>query len=186
MRYCSKNKRDTPSEKCPECLKPIRIGQSAIAADNTSYPLDCAFIEHKTNNTNRGVRRILNGLEILLIMTAILILLLLLMLNFETQEYNSNISIIAYSPKEPIIKLKDLTNTIILVRVITYPSYKRLRAANFKKDKIPFKGKLLGWYIMRGNICEIHVLEPKLVRSIRPSETWGHELMHCTYGNYHK
>lgn len=39
-----------------------------------------------------------------------------------------------------------------------------------------------------GNIkrCDIYVVKPRTAKSYNTMETWGHELMHCTYGLYHK
>ena len=34
--------------------------------------------------------------------------------------------------------------------------------------------------------CEIHVIDPKKTQDHEVMETWGHELVHCTYGEYHK
>lgn len=180
--YYHKNKPDTSTERCPECRKPIQRGQSAVTADNTLYHLDCAFREHKTDTTTQVIKRSIIGIGILLI-------IVLISAHYATAQGISpgvSIPVVTYDPNEPIVKLKDLTNQIILVRVITYSSYKSLQVANFEEDKLPFVGKLSGWYVMRGNVCEIHILEPKLVDSVRPAKTWGHELMHCTYGNYHK
>lgn len=181
-----KNKQDTLSESCPECRKPIEIGQSTVTGDNTLYHLDCAFRGHKADTTNQFIKRLAVGAAISL---ALLVSILLISVHYASAQGVSpgvSIPVATYDPDEPVVKTRDSTKQIMLVRVITYPSYESLAAANFREDKIPFVGKLLGWYIMRGDVCEIHVLEPKLVQSIRPAETWGHELMHCTYGNYHK
>lgn len=39
-----------------------------------------------------------------------------------------------------------------------------------------------------GNVrrCDIYVVRPKHATDYNQQETWGHELMHCVYGLYHK
>ena len=34
--------------------------------------------------------------------------------------------------------------------------------------------------------CEIHVIRPKAISENDTIETWGHELLHCIYGEFHK
>jgi|SaaInlStandDraft_1057018.scaffolds.fasta_scaffold19704_2 hypothetical protein len=34
--------------------------------------------------------------------------------------------------------------------------------------------------------CSVHVVKPKGVRDHSQMTTWGHELVHCVYGSYHK
>lgn len=35
-------------------------------------------------------------------------------------------------------------------------------------------------------VCIIHVIDPKKTKDYTNMETWGHELVHCMYGNFHK
>ncbi len=34
--------------------------------------------------------------------------------------------------------------------------------------------------------CDIYVVKPNNPRDYDTMETWGHELVHCVYGSYHK
>jgi hypothetical protein len=34
--------------------------------------------------------------------------------------------------------------------------------------------------------CTVHVVKPSSVRDYEQMTTWGHELVHCVYGTFHK
>lgn len=74
------------------------------------------------------------------------------------------------------------------IKVTTYDSAIELNRAvedtvGYKVDGVAF------WRIDAiGNVkrCDIHVVKPHSKFDYNQQETWGHELMHCIYGSYHK
>lgn len=76
------------------------------------------------------------------------------------------------------------------VVVTTYPSVESLNAANDRlrpnvEDK-DVKGFFILWKTeVDSYVCELHVLDIVRVDDDRTT-SWGHELAHCVYGNYHK
>jgi len=82
---------------------------------------------------------------------------------------------------------KDHTRTIMDLKVNLFSNKKEMIKALSKNHKNLAKlAKLLPegvavWYTVP-NGCEIYVYEPKTDEDVN---TWGHELMHCVYGNWH-
>lgn len=85
----------------------------------------------------------------------------------------------------------DVTGLDQTIRVTTYSSETELNRAVRKLEEAPdydVEG-LAQWRMDTiGNVkrCDIHVVEPKSRTDRDQMETWGHELMHCIYGSYHK
>jgi len=85
----------------------------------------------------------------------------------------------------------DVTNLDQTIQVHTYGSQKALNKAVAKLDRAPDHevDGLAQWRLDAiGNVkrCDIHVVEPKSRMDRAQMETWGHELMHCIYGSYHR
>lgn len=86
-----------------------------------------------------------------------------------------------------IVKEFDRGAKTLTIRVITHESY-----AEVTRAKEKFTGKpsepLLGWSAWSKDEpgqCEIHVVMAQRYDD-KEFPTWGHELAHCLYGNYHK
>lgn len=92
-----------------------------------------------------------------------------------------------------IIQDMDRSGKPYAVRVYTYDNERDVTDAYrlFVESKgQTFDGNTrLGWsgWNVSDNVfvCHIHVIRIRKVRD-KQLETWGHELAHCIYGNYHK
>lgn len=87
----------------------------------------------------------------------------------------------------------DQSNQPITVIVITYPGEKELAESYWKflgkelKDDKVIKGYSIWSRQGDTNLtCEIHVINPSNADDDDRMETWGHELVHCVYGRFHK
>jgi hypothetical protein len=64
---------------------------------------------------------------------------------------------------------------------VYYASYPALRAAA-PREAIHADRDLMGFSIISGNRCQIHVVHPNVERS----RIWiGHEKLHCRHGRWH-
>lgn len=87
----------------------------------------------------------------------------------------------------PIVKEFDRGAKTIQLRVITYENYRQVTQAKIKFEKGKPSPELYGWSAWSKDEpgqCELHVVQATHYRD-KEFETWGHELAHCLYGNYH-
>lgn len=76
------------------------------------------------------------------------------------------------------------------ITVYVYPNERAVTDAFYKQmagKKVPHDGaSRLGFanWVLNENRCEIHVAKIRTENDPR-METWGHELAHCIYGNFH-
>lgn len=68
----------------------------------------------------------------------------------------------------------------VTVEIVTYPSVTELRKAF---PGLTNENELMGWGIVKGNTCQMHVVEPNV--NYQP-EWIGHEFTHCIRGRFHK
>lgn len=92
---------------------------------------------------------------------------------------------------------KDFTHTNLSVKIIVYPNNAALsraclalvpkEASSFGVSSRPIQVWLNGCatWDPQNNVCIIRVQEPTNTGDTSDIETWGHELLHCTYGNWH-
>jgi len=96
----------------------------------------------------------------------------------------SNFSFVHVNEKYPTAPEKrDFTNNNFNVTMYIYDDLESLQQGIKKypdSDKDVIRLGLAVWN-NKGD-CEIHVVEPSTSDDIN---TWGHELMHCVYGNWH-
>ena len=94
------------------------------------------------------------------------------------------------SPEKKISGTQDYSNVQFPLTVYTYENNSELNKA--VKDKSghgqPVEGLSL-WFLTKKtnqmSRCEIHVVVPNGVDD-NHTMTWGHELVHCVYGTYHR
>jgi type IV pilus biogenesis protein CpaD/CtpE len=94
------------------------------------------------------------------------------------------------SPSKKIEGTHDYSNVQFPITVYTYETSTELN--NAVKDKSghgqPVEGLSL-WFLTKKTSqmsrCEIHVVVPNGVDDDH-TMTWGHELVHCVYGTYHR
>jgi hypothetical protein len=87
----------------------------------------------------------------------------------------------------PIVKQFDRGAKTIQLRVVTHSSHRELTQAKIKFEKGKPSPLLYGWSAWSKDEpgqCELHVKEATHYRDVE-FETWGHELAHCLYGNFH-
>lgn len=91
-------------------------------------------------------------------------------------------------PMEPEF---DRSNQVMSVKVVVHDNTNDLSEARRQRlgvDALPSReGTLQGWAGWSKEApyqCEIHVLRASSQQDYQFS-TWGHELAHCLYGNYH-
>lgn len=97
------------------------------------------------------------------------------------------------SPKQPIHE--DFAREKLEVTIVVHENerevteaYRAWSKANpGQYDKNP-KATRQGWAKWNNvdNQCEIHVVKPRHANDSNTMETWGHELVHCSYGSFHK
>ena len=85
----------------------------------------------------------------------------------------------------------DTTGQDMIIQVHTFRNESALNDAVSKLEGVPsFKVEgLAQWRLdAMGNFkrCDIYVVKPKGKFDYGQQETWGHELMHCVYGSYHR
>ena len=83
----------------------------------------------------------------------------------------------------------DRTGIPMEVTVVVYETKQDMIDAYESHAKVKLKqgGLLEGWSVWPKDEpadCTIHVVKPKRVDD-DITMTWGHELVHCSYGNYH-
>ena len=96
------------------------------------------------------------------------------------------------SSKSTFEKTHDATGDYVQIKVVTFPTENKLR--RYLSDNDLPSEDILGlaqWAHPADDLsvvkrCEIYVVEPKTSRSNDNMNTWGHELMHCMYGSFHK
>ena len=98
------------------------------------------------------------------------------------QNTHSSIYINEKYPLNP--NKRDFTRTNINVTMFIYEDIESLNKgiAKYPSHDVTVIRLGLAVWSEDNNRCDIHVLEPKNQGDI---DTWGHELMHCVYGNWH-
>lgn len=96
------------------------------------------------------------------------------------------------SPDSGIKKTHDVTGEYIDIRVMTFNSQSSMQRY-LTKNKLTNDevDGLAQWVHPKEDLtkvkrCEIYVVEPSGVRDYTTMQTWGHELVHCMYGSFHK
>ena len=88
----------------------------------------------------------------------------------------------------------DRTGEIMSVQIITYDNYADLNRAYYKFNKEKANGPKVpegvrvgwsAWSVSSPYQCVMHVKKSQYVDDAE-TVTWGHELQHCVYGEYHK
>ena len=85
----------------------------------------------------------------------------------------------------------DATDIDITIRVKTFPTNDALNKHVGRMEHGP-SYEVDGLAVWRvdaiGNVkrCDIYVEKPKSKFDYKEQSNWGHELMHCIYGSYHK
>lgn len=84
----------------------------------------------------------------------------------------------------------------IKVTVYTYKTYGAMnreyqnRLVEKGESVVSLSRSMQGWSEWTVNVnppeCEVHVLEPVSAGDRENMKVWGHELMHCVYGKFHK
>lgn len=85
----------------------------------------------------------------------------------------------------------DATGTPLEITVYTFDSrvklWRHLRKNDIDKRNVE---GLSQWTLLaKDNVvtrCDIYVVKPEGVKDYDTMTTWGHELVHCIYGSYHK
>ncbi len=82
----------------------------------------------------------------------------------------------------------DRSKQPIKITVTTYETQYELFEARKAHDGV-IADTIVGfafWNVTEPAWCEIHVVKPSNANDTAEMENWGHELMHCVYGSYHK
>ena len=100
--------------------------------------------------------------------------------------------IVSCSEDAPGIKgTHDATDIDVIIRVKTFPTNDALNKHVGRMEHGP-SYEVDGLAVWRvdaiGNVkrCDIYVEKPKSKFDYKEQSNWGHELMHCIYGSYHK
>ncbi len=88
---------------------------------------------------------------------------------------------------EPVEPTMDRTGAPVTITVIIYPNHRILNEENpdLPAEVVGFSEWVKDDVIGRTPFCRIHVVKP-MGLSDPDVKTWGHELLHCVYGKYHK
>ena len=93
-----------------------------------------------------------------------------------------------------LIKTHDYSNRELPITVMVFESNSDLNKY-LKKNKLTSRDSsvqgLALWALNAKNRtevinCTIYVVEPKGSQDYNELTTWGHELLHCVYGSFHK
>lgn len=100
--------------------------------------------------------------------------------------------------KKEMMQDFDRSNEPVAITVYVYPNekavteaYKDFMGDELKNDKYA-NATRQGWATWsppgkQGQPeCQIHVTKPRSATDGSRAETWGHELIHCVYGRFHK
>ncbi len=74
------------------------------------------------------------------------------------------------------------------ITVVVYPTIADMKIAYREHSGKPAHTDLQGWSTWtpsEPSECTIHTTKPKSIDD-NVTMTWGHELVHCVYGNFHK
>ena len=93
---------------------------------------------------------------------------------------------------KPLKRTHNLNGKEFPIKVISFESEPEMHKY-FQKHKLQ-KKKVLGmavWDVDTNDPdivygCTIYVVDPKGLTDSNRFETWGHELVHCVYGSFHK
>lgn len=114
----------------------------------------------------------------------LILLFSILLLIFQDFFIYTSYSYIYMNQKYPNkVTNKDFVRTDVRVKVNVYSDLSSLHEGIKEYPNVDTDSVRLGLAVWDNtNTCEIHVVEPKNSEDI---DTWGHELMHCVYGNWH-
>jgi hypothetical protein len=93
-----------------------------------------------------------------------------------------------------LIKTHDYSNRELPITVMVFESNSDLNKYLRSKDLTQRESKVEGLALWSLNAkdqtevidCTIYVVEPKGSQDYKELTTWGHELLHCVYGSFHK
>lgn len=93
-----------------------------------------------------------------------------------------------------LIKTHDYSNRELPITVMVFESNSDLNSYLRSKDLTQRESKVDGLALWSLNAkdktevmdCTIYVVEPKGSQDYKKLTTWGHELVHCVYGSFHK
>lgn len=93
-----------------------------------------------------------------------------------------------------LIKTHDYSNRELPITVMVFESNSDLNKYLRSKELTQRESKVEGlalWSLNAKNRtevmdCTIYVVEPKGSQDYNELTTWGHELLHCVYGSFHK
>ena len=88
-------------------------------------------------------------------------------------------------------KTHDAEGEEMIVKINVFSSHEKLNDYIRKNDiENATVDGLAQWRLKKNEDipyrCDIFVVRPKRSNDYELQETWGHELMHCVYGSYHK
>lgn len=97
-----------------------------------------------------------------------------------------------YGPE--LIKTHDYTNKQFPVTVMVFDDERKLNSYLHKEKLLDREETVDGmakWALNKNDQsvmtrCTIYVVEPKGSKHYSELTTWGHELVHCVYGSFHK
>ena len=85
---------------------------------------------------------------------------------------------------------QDYNGKPFTITVKVYSNYGELNRAISEINNGPKVSGFSVWNLradtMEMTDCTLHVVKPSGVKDYAQMTTWGHELMHCVYGEYHK
>lgn len=93
---------------------------------------------------------------------------------------------------KPLEQTHDLSGQMFPLKVIVFESERALNK-HVEKNNLA-QSEVLGlarWTAKKNDLssvssCTIYVVDPKGLNDSNRFETWGHELVHCVYGSFHK
>lgn len=77
---------------------------------------------------------------------------------------------------------KEWQHDHMTITLVVHPSIENLRRAAPVAVAQPEGRELMAWSVLRGDACEIHVVDP----AVDYAPQWiGHEFAHCAWGRWH-
>lgn len=96
-------------------------------------------------------------------------------------------SAIALTLRPPVEEMGGASDTTLNVRIIAHHSYDDVNVALKRLFPKLKDMTVYGFMFWRADgTCEIHMKSPSGASDTQAMRVWGHELMHCIYGQYHR
>lgn len=85
-----------------------------------------------------------------------------------------------------VLPTHDRTNQTLEIAVVVHPNFADLNRQydDWAREDRPAVYGWTTWPRDGNGVCTIHVVKPTNLGT-KAVDTWGHELMHCIYGEYH-